>query len=107
MTISLKHFLSLIEFAKEKKIKFVLGDFEVDCRGELSALMQGQLFMLSMVSEIKRLMLVESVRDGLAAAKSEGRIGRQPRLIRERIYNKNSDVARYYIDYVEHRINFT
>ena len=107
LTRSLKHFMALIEFAKEKKIKFVLGDFEVDCRGELSALMQGQLLMLSMVSEIMRLMLVESVRDGLAAAKSEGRIGGQPKLTRERIYNKNPDVAKYYIDYIEHRINFT
>jgi len=107
LTRSLKHFMALIEFAKEKKIKFVLGDFEVDCRGELSALMQGQLLMLSMVSEIMRLMLVESVRDGLAAARSEGRNGGQPKLTRERIYNKNPDVAKYYIEYIEQRINFT
>lgn len=107
LTRSLKHFMTLIDFAKEKKIKFVLGDFEVDCRGELSALMQGQLLMLSMVSEIMRLMIVESVKDGLTAARSEGRVGGQPRLTRERIYNKNPDVAKYYIEYIEHRINFT
>lgn len=107
LTRSLKHFMNLIEFAKDKKIKLVLGDFEVDCRGELSALMQGQLLMLSMVSEIMRLMIVESVKDGLAAARAEGRVGGQPKLTRERIYAKNPDVARYYIDYAEHRINFT
>lgn len=107
LTRSLKHFMALIEFAKEKKIKFVLGDFEVDCRGELSALMQGQLLMLSMVSEIMRLMIVESVKDGLIAARSEGRVGGQPKLTKERIYNKNPDVAKYYIEYIENRINFT
>ena len=107
LTRSLKHFISLIDLAKEKKIKLVLGDFEVDCRGELSALMQGQLLMLSMVSEIMRLMIVESVKDGLKAAKSEGRIGGQPKLTPERIYNKNPDVAKYFIEYLEKRINFT
>lgn len=107
LTRSLKHFMTLIDFAKEKKIKFVLGDFEVDCRGELSALMQGQLLMLSMVSEIMRLMIVESVKDGLIAARSEGRVGGQPKLTKERIYNKNPDVAKYYIEYIENRINFT
>ncbi len=106
LTRSLKHFMSLIEFAKEKKIKFVLGDFEVDCRGSLSALMQGQLLMLSMVAEVMRLMIVESVNDGLAAARSEGRIGGQPKLTRDRIYKKNPDVAKYYIEYNEKRINF-
>ena len=107
LTRSLKHFMTLIDFAKEKNIKFVLGDFEVDCRGELSALMQGQLLMLSMVSEIMRLMIVESVKDGLIAARSEGRVGGQPKLTKERIYNKNPDVAKYYIEYIENRINFT
>ena len=107
LTRSLKHFISLIDLAKEKKIKLVLGDFEVDCRGELSALMQGQLLMLSMVSEIMRLMIVESVKDGLKAAKSEGRIGGQPKLTPERIYHKNPDVSKYFIEYLEKRINFT
>ncbi len=106
LTRSLKHFMSLIEFAKEKKIKFVLGDFEVDCRGTLSALMQGQLLMLSMVAEVMRLMIVESVNEGLAAARSEGRIGGQPKLTKERIYNKNPDVAKYFIEFIEYRINF-
>lgn len=107
LTRSLKHFIFLIEFAKEKKIKLVLGDFEVDCRGELSALMQGQLLMISMVSEITRLLLVESVTDGLVAARSEGRVGGQPKLTRDRIYKKNPDVAKYYIEFCEKRINFT
>lgn len=107
LTRSLKHFMELVEFAKEKKVKLVLGDFEIDCREkELSALMQGQLLMLSMVSEIMRLIIVESVKDGLAAARSEGRVGGQPRLTRERIYDKNPNVAKYYIEFSESRINF-
>ena len=105
LTRSLKHYISLIDFDKEKKIKLVLGDFEVDCRGELSAIMQGQLLMLSMVSEVMRLMLVESVKDGLKAARSEGRIGGQPKLTKDRLYNKNPDFFKYYAMYKNKQIS--
>ena len=84
-----------------------MGDFILDCTGSLSVLTQGQLMMLGMINEINRLMIVEAVKEGVDAAREEGRIGGQPKLTRERIYNKNPDVAKYYIDYVEHRINFT
>ena len=35
LTRSLNYLLSLIDFAKQKKIKLVLGDFILDCSGEL------------------------------------------------------------------------
>lgn len=107
LTRSLQQLLEILDFAKSKKLKLVMGDFILDCTGSLSVLTQGQLMMLGMINEINRLMIVEAVKEGVDAAREEGRIGGQPKLTRERIYNKNPDVAKYYIDYVEHRINFT
>lgn len=69
LTRSLKYLLQLVDFAKEKKIKLVLGDFILDCSGELSVFTQGQLMMLGLINEMQRLMIVESVREGLSAAK--------------------------------------
>ena len=71
LTRSLKYLLSLIDFAKQKKIKLVLGDFILDCSGELSVYTQGQLMMLGLINEMQRLMIVESVKEGLAAAKEK------------------------------------
>ena len=107
LTRSLQQLLEILDFAKSKKLKIVMGDFVLDCTGSLSVLTQGQLMMLGLINEINRLMIVEAVKEGIDAAREEGRIGGQPKLTRERIYNKNPDVAKYYIDYIEHRINFT
>ena len=49
----------------------VLGDFILDCSGELSVYTQGQLMMLGLINEMQRLMIVESVKEGLAAAKEK------------------------------------
>lgn len=104
-TRSLKQLITLIDFAKENKVKLVFGDFVIDCRNTLSALTEGQLLMLGLVAELTRLIIVENVNDGLATAREHGRIGGQPKLTKERIYTKNPDFAKYYIDYKNKRIN--
>lgn len=104
-TRSLKHLISLIDLAKERKLKLVFGDFVIDCRNTLSALTEGQLLMLGLVAELTRLIIVENVKDGLATAKEQGRVGGQPRLTRDRIFNKNPDFAKYYIQYKNKQIN--
>ena len=73
LTRSLKFLLELVEFVKSKRLKLVMGDFILDCKGEgkLSVFTQGELMMLGMINEIQRLMIVESVREGLAAAKEK------------------------------------
>lgn len=104
-TRSLKHLISLIDIAKSKKIKLVFGDFVIDCRNKLSALTEGQLLMLGLVAELTRLIIVENVKDGLATAREKGKIGGQPKLTKERIFNKNPDFAKYYIQYKNKQIN--
>lgn len=104
-TRSLKQLISMIDFAKDKKLKLVFGDFVIDCRNTLSALTEGQLLMLGLVAELTRLIIVENVKDGLATSREAGRIGGQPKLTRERIYNKNPDFFRYYAQYVNKQIS--
>lgn len=104
-TRSIKQLITLTEWAKNNKIKLVFGDFVIDCRGTLSALTEGQLLMLGLVAELNRLMIVENVNDGLITAREKGRIGGQPKLTKERIYNKNPDFAKYYIEYKNKKIN--
>ena len=88
LTRSLKYLLQVVEFAKEKKIKLVLGDFILDCSGEISVFTQGQLMMLGLINEMQRLMIVEAVREGLAAAKEKNNginPGGRPKTNRENI----------------------
>ena len=106
LTRSLQQLLEILDFAKSKKLKLVMGDFTLDCTGSLSVLTQGQIMMLGMINELNRLMIVEAVKEGVEAAREVGRIGGQPKLTRQRIYDKNPDVAKYYIDFIENRINF-
>lgn len=105
LTRSLSQLLEILDFAKDKKLKLIMGDFELDCTGSLSVLTQGQLMMLGMINEINRLMIVEAVREGITASREAGRIGGQPKLTKERIYAKNPDFAKYYIDYKNNKIN--
>lgn len=85
LTRSLKYLLQVVEFAKEKKIKLVLGDFILDCSGEISVFTQGQLMMLGLINEMQRLMIVEAVREGLASSRERGVIGGRPRTTRDTI----------------------
>ena len=56
-----------------------MGDFILDCTGDgvLSVFTQGQLMMLGLINEIQRLMIVEAVNEGLAAAREKGIVGGQ------------------------------
>lgn len=54
LTRSMKFLLELLDFAKEKKIKLVMGDFVLDCTGQLSVLTQGQIMMLGLLNEMQR-----------------------------------------------------
>ena len=78
LTRSLKYLLYLVDYAKEKKIKLVLGEFVLDCSGELSIFTQGQLMMLGLINEMQRLMIVEAVKEGLASSREKGIIGGRP-----------------------------
>lgn len=96
LTRSLKYMMELLDFAKEKKIKMVMGDFVLDCTGEISVFTQGQLMMLGLINEIQRLLIVSAVREGLEASRERGIIGGRPRTIADTI---PEEFYRYYALY--------
>lgn len=77
--------MELLDLAKEKKIKLVMGDFVLDCTGEISVFTQGQLMMLGLINEIQRLLIVSAVKEGLASSREKGIIGGRPRTTKENI----------------------
>lgn len=105
LTRSLKQLLEILDFVKERKIKLVMGDFSFDVTAKMSPFLQGQLMFLGMLNELNRLIIVSNVQEGVDAAREEGRIGGQPKLTKERIYNKCPDFARYYIDFKQGKYN--
>ena len=102
LTGSLKFMMELLDFAKEKKIKLVMGDFILDCTGEISVFTQGQLMMLGLINEIQRLLIVSAVKEGLAASRERGIIGGRPRTTMDNIPEV---FFKYYAMYKNHQIN--
>ena len=102
LTRSLKFMMSLLDLAKEKKIKLVMGDFILDCTGEISVFTQGQLMMLGLINEIQRLLIVSAVKEGLAVSREKGVIGGRPKTTIDTI----PDVFfKYYAMYKNNQIN--
>lgn len=79
ITRSTKQLCDIIEFAKEKHIKLVLGSFIVDCTRELDPMTEGMLKMMGVFSELERNMISQRVKSGMENAKAKGKsIGRPP-----------------------------
>lgn len=77
ITRSTKQLCDIIEFAKDKHIKLILGTFVVDCTKELDPMTEGMLKMMGVFSELERNMISQRVKSGMANAKSKGKtIGR-------------------------------
>lgn len=54
ITRSTKQLCDIIELAKEKHIKLVLGSFVVDCTKELDPMTEGMLKMMGVFAELER-----------------------------------------------------
>lgn len=77
ITRSTKQLCEIINFAKEKKIKLILGTFIVDCTHELDPMTEGMLKMMGVFSELERNMISQRVKSGMQNAKAKGKtIGR-------------------------------
>ena len=55
---STKDLCELIEFAKNKKIKLVLGSFVVDCTKVLDPMTEGMLKMMGVFAELERNIII-------------------------------------------------
>lgn len=77
ITRSTKQLCEIIEFAKEKKLKLVLGSFVVDCSKELDPMTEGMLKMMGVFSEIERNIISQRVKSGMENVKAKGKtVGR-------------------------------
>ncbi|MBQ2981618.1 MAG: recombinase family protein [Lachnospiraceae bacterium] len=77
ITRSTKQLCDIIELAKEKHIKLILGNFVVDCRRELDPMTEGMLKMMGVFSELERNITSQRVKSGMQNAKAKGKnIGR-------------------------------
>ena len=77
ITRSTKQLCDIIELAKERHIKLVLGSFVVDCSKELDPMTEGMLKMMGVFAELERNMISQRVKSGMENAKAKGKtIGR-------------------------------
>lgn len=77
ITRSTKQLCEILELAKERKIKLILGTFIVDCTNSLDPMTEGMLKMMGVFSELERNITSERVKSGMQNAKAKGKqIGR-------------------------------
>ena len=77
ITRSTKQLCDIIELAKEKHIKLILGSFIVDCSKALDPMTEGMLKMMGVFSELERNMISQRVKSGMENARAKGKqIGR-------------------------------
>lgn len=87
LTRSTKQLCDVIEMAKEKRIKLVLGTFIVDCSQELDPMTEGMLKMMGVFAELERNMISQRVKSGMANAKAKGKLIGRPKVTEDSIPN--------------------
>ena len=78
ITRSTKQLCEIVEFAKAKKIKLILGSLIVDCSKELDPMTEGMLKMMGVFSELERNITSQRVKSGMQNAKAKGKIIGRP-----------------------------
>ena len=85
ITRSTKQLCEIIEFAKEKEVKLILGTFIVDCTSSLDPMTEGMLKMMGVFAELERNMTVQRIKSGMANAKAKGKLIGRPKLSQDEI----------------------
>ena len=90
ITRSTKQLCEIIELAKARKIKLILGSFIVDCIGELDPMTEGMLKMMGVFAEMERNITSQRVKSGLANARAKGKTLGRPKVGSDKFeYPKN------------------
>ena len=79
LTRSTKQLCELLDFAREKKIKLIIGSFIVDCTSDLDPMTDGMLKMMGVFAEMERNMISQRVKSGMKNAAAKGRVIGRPR----------------------------
>lgn len=104
LTRSTKQLCEIIEVAREKQIKLVIGTFTVDCTNELDPMTQGMLLMWGVFSEMEKSIISQRVRSGMANASSKGIVIGRPTTTIENLPNS---FLRHYPKYTNKEISIT
>lgn len=96
ITRSTKQLCEIVELAKERHLKLVLGSFVVDCTKELDPMTEGMLKMMGVFSELERNMISQRVKSGVANARAKGKIVGRPSLTLKDIPQKVKDMYDIY-----------
>lgn len=102
VTRSTKQLCDIIELAKERHIKLVLGSFVVDCTKELDPMTEGMLKMMGVFAELERNMISQRVKSGMENARAKGKTIGRPATTLDNIPNI---FYRYYPRYQNGEIN--
>lgn len=102
ITRSTKQLCDIIELAKERHIKLVLGTFVVDCTKELDPMTEGMLKMMGVFSELERNMISQRVKSGMQNAKAKGKTLGRPQLTADHL---PAAFYKHYPKYKNHEIN--
>lgn len=76
---STKQLCEILEFAKDKKIKLVLGTFVVDCSNNLDPMIEGMFKLLGVFAELERNIISQRTRSGILNAKAKGKTLGRPK----------------------------
>jgi DNA invertase Pin-like site-specific DNA recombinase len=72
LTRSTKQLCEIIDFAKDKRLKLIIGAFVVDCRNALDPMTDGMLKMMGVFAEMERNMISQRVKSGMENARAKG-----------------------------------
>ena len=102
ITRSTKQLCDIIELAKDKHIKLVLGNFVVDCSKELDPMTEGMLKMMGVFAELERNIISQRVKSGMENAKAKGKVIGRPTTTADDI---PSIFYKHYPKYIKGEIN--
>lgn len=89
ITRSTKDLIEILDIAKDKQIKLILGGFICDCSDdELDPMTEGMLKMMGVFAEMERNIISQRVKSGIKNAKAKGKKLGRPVVTKENIPEK-------------------
>lgn len=86
ITRSTKDLIEILEIAKNKHIKLILGGFVCDCSAdELDPMTEGMLKMMAVFAEMERNIISQRVKSGMKNAKAKGKLIGRPKTTADNI----------------------
>jgi len=105
ITRSTKDLIEILEIAKNKHIKLILGGFVCDCSAdELDPMTEGMLKMMAVFAEMERNIISQRVKSGMKNAKAKGKQIGRPETTSENLPDK---FWKYYKQYQDDQINIS